>query len=125
MKITSFNPIITTGHYDDVIKLFEELGFEKKHLTTNIDNRGINSATLENADGFRLNISDIKDYTQDTMSIRMNVDNFDEAYDILIKHGFKNPRGDKTIDSKSSKAATMVSPSGFSISLVQHIKDHD
>lgn len=55
----------------------------------------------------------------------MNVDNFDEAYNILIKHGFKNTRGDNTIDSKSSKAATMVSPSGYSISLVQHIKDHD
>ena len=125
MKITSFNPIITTAHYDDAVKLFEELGFEKKHLSTNIDNRGITSVTMENADGFRLNISEIKEYTQDTMGIRMNVDNFDEAYDILIKHGFKNPRGDKTIDSKSSKAATMVSPSGFSISIVQHIKDHD
>ena len=125
MKITSFNPIITTAHYDDAVKLFEELGFEKKHLSTNIDNRGITSVTMENADGFRLNISEIKEYTQDTMGIRMNVDNFDEAYDILIKHGFKTPRGDKTIDSKSSKAATMVSPSGFSISIVQHIKDHD
>ena len=125
MKITSFNPIITTAHYDDAVKLFEELGFEKKHLSTNIDNRGITSVTMENADGFRLNISEIKELTQDRVTIRMNVDNFDEAYDILIKHGFKNPRGDKTIDSKSSMAATMVSPSGFSISIVQHIKDHD
>ena len=95
MKITSFNPIITTSHYDDAVKLFEELGFEKKHLTTNIDNRGITSVTMENADRFRLNISEIKEYTQDTMRIRMNVDNFDEAYDILIKHGFKNPLGDR------------------------------
>ena len=125
MKITSFNPIITTGQYDDAVKLFEELGFERKHLSTNIDNRDITSVTMENAGGFRLNISEIKEYTQDTMGIRMNVDNFDEAYDILTKHGFKNPRGDKTIDSKSSKAVTMVSPSGFTISIVHHIKNHD
>ena len=57
--------------------------------------------------------------------IRMNVDNFAEAYDILTAHGFKNTRGDGTIDTKSSKAATMVSPSGFTISLIEHIKDHD
>ena len=45
----------------------------------------------------------------------MNVDNFEEAYNILIEHGFKNNRGDGTIDSKSSKSATMISPSGFTI----------
>ena len=48
---------------------------------------------------------------------------FEEAYDILLKHGFKNRLGEnETIDSKRSKAATMISPSGFIIALVQHIK---
>ena len=52
----------------------------------------------------------------------MNVDDFDEAYGILTAHGFTNTRGDGTVDTKSSKAATMVSPSGFRIVLVKHIK---
>lgn len=52
----------------------------------------------------------------------MNVDDFDAAYKILIDHGFKNNRGDGTINTSSSKAATMISPSGFTISLIQHIK---
>ena len=46
----------------------------------------------------------------------------DEAYEILIKHGFKNNRGDGTINTKSVKAATIISPSGFMISLIEHIK---
>ena len=52
----------------------------------------------------------------------VNVDNFEEAYEILKKHGFTNTRGDGTIDTKSATAATMVSPSGFRISLIKHIK---
>ena len=51
------------------------------------------------------------------------MDNFDEAYDILLKHGYKNKMGEnKSLESKSSKAATMISPSGSVIALVQHIK---
>ena len=125
MKITSFNPIVATAHCEEVVKLFEELGFEQKHHVRDIDNRDMNAVDMKHPDGFRVDIGDVKQLPQDRTLIRMNVDNFDEAYDLLIKHGFKNTRGDSTIDSKSSKAATMVSPSGYSISVVQHIKDHD
>ena len=56
------------------------------------------------------------------MAINMNVDNFDEAYDFLISRGFVNTRGDKVTDSGSAKATLLVSPSGFAINLVEHIK---
>ena len=56
------------------------------------------------------------------MYIRMNVDDFEEAYAILTTHGLTNTRGDGTLDTKSAKEATMVSPSGFRIALVKHIK---
>ena len=57
------------------------------------------------------------------MCIRMNVDDFDEAYNILISHGFENTRGDGTVETKSAKAATMVSPTGFIISLIKHTRN--
>lgn len=57
------------------------------------------------------------------MAIRMNVDNFEEAYQLLLSHGFKNFYGDETVGTSSSKSAIMISPSGFVINLVQHIKD--
>ena len=125
MKITSFNPIIATAHSEDLVKLFEELGFEKRHHVKAIDNTDMEAIDMKDANGFRVDIGDVKALPQDMTLIRMNVDNFEEAYNILIEHGFKNNRGDGTIDSKSSKSATMISPSGFTISIVQHIKDHD
>lgn len=30
MKITSFHPFIETAHADETIRLFEEMGFEKR-----------------------------------------------------------------------------------------------
>ena len=112
MKITSFNPVIATAHCEDLVKLLRSSALKKDII-------------MKDANGFRVDIGDVKALPQDMMLIRMNVDNFEEAYNILIEHGFKNNRGDGTIDSKSSKSATMISPSGFTISIVQHIKDHD
>ena len=125
MKITSFNPVIATSKCEELVKLFEELGFEQRHHVKSIDGTDMNAVDMKDPNGFRLDIGDVKQMPQDMMFIRMNVDNFEEAYDILIRHGFKNNRGDGTVDTKSSKAAAMFSPSGFAISLVQHIKDHD
>ncbi|MBP5261863.1 MAG: hypothetical protein J6Z43_07050, partial [Clostridiales bacterium] len=58
---------------------------------------------------------------QDMTLIRMNVDNFDEAYEMLISKGFRNSQGDKTVDSATNKSAMMISPSGFAFDLCQHI----
>ena len=37
MQITSFNPLIATAHSDSIIKLFEELGFERRHTKEGIE----------------------------------------------------------------------------------------
>ena len=59
---------------------------------------------------------------QGMTSIRMNVRDFDETYDILISKGFKDVNEGKATDTGSSKGTLLVSPSGFSISLSQHIR---
>ena len=123
MKITSFDPIIISPKADDVIKVFEALGFEKTHTpVTETETRDIPSVRMKNSDGFRLDVADVKDLPRDLMEIRMNVDNFEEAYGILTAHRFTNTRGDSTLETKSATAATMVSPSGFMIALVKHNK---
>lgn len=53
----------------------------------------------------------------------MNVDNFDEAYTLLTALGFKNFYSDQRVAAKSSESAIMISPSGFVIHLIQHIKE--
>ena len=50
------------------------------------------------------------------------IDDFDDAYQMLISRGFKNYYGDQMVDTESSKSAIMISPSGFVINLIHHIK---
>ena len=124
MKITTFDPIIVSPKAEDLISVFEALGFEKSHApVTATSIGGVETIRMKHENGYHVDISDVKGIPQDKTYVRINVDNFEEAYDILLKHGFKNRLGEnETIDSKRSKAATMISPSGFIIALVQHIK---
>ncbi len=62
---------------------------------------------------------------QDIVTIRMNVRDFDEAYRLLEEKGFKNAQGGHVTDTGSSKSTMMVSPSGFTISIAEHIRKED
>ena len=46
----------------------------------------------------------------------------DGAKELFETRGFVNAQGDKITETPSSRATLMVSPSGFAISLGQHIK---
>ncbi len=124
MKITTFNPQIITKNAETVEKIFEELGFEKRHNPKGIGELDVTAIRMKDTNGFYLDISqpDVQ-IQQDLTVIRMNVDNFSEVYDLLTAHGFKNFCGDQTVSTKSSESAIMISPSGFAINLVQHIKE--
>ena len=123
MKITTFNPQIITKDAEPIVALFETLGFEKRHNPEGIGELNVEGIRMKDANGFYLDIStpDIQ-LPQDVTAIRMNVDDFDEAYRVLTQHGFKNFYGDRTVEMKNSKSAMIFSPSGFAINLVQHIK---
>ena len=124
MKITTFNPMILSKNADEIIGLFEELGFERRHQVDNIDDKDISSVRMKDSNGFYLDVARVESMPRDMTTMRMNVSDFDEAYELLKAHGFKNARGeDQTIDSKSARSCLMISPSGFSIQLTQHIKD--
>ena len=123
MKITTFNPMILSKNADEIISLFEELGFERRHQVDNIDDKNISSVRMKDANGFYLDVARVESLPRDMTTMRMNVSDFDEAYELLKAHGFKNARGeDNTIESKSARSCLMISPSGFSIQLTQHIK---
>ena len=123
MKITSFNPLIVSKQAEEIVALFEELGFKKRHAPTMEDQTAADQDfRMKDDNGFALDVAQHPLVPQDLTFIRMNVGDFDEAYEILTKHGFKNTRGDDTLESNNSKAATMVSESGLTIALVQHLK---
>ena len=126
MKITTFNSFIATSQTEETISLFEELGFERHHKKEGIEiaERNDTVIRMKDANGFYIDIlqSD-SNVSHDTMGIRMNVDNIDEAYKMLQDHGFMNVYGDETVNTSSSKAAMMAAPSGFNICVIEHKKD--
>ena len=128
MKITTFNPFINTVHADEVSKLFEELGFERRHTKqgVKIADRDDTVIRMKDAGGFYLDVLQSEaGGSRDVVGIRMNVDDLDAACALLQEHGFKNVYGEDTVETKTSKAAMMVSPSGFCISVIKHIKGEE
>ena len=126
MEITTFNPMILSKNADEIIKLFEELGFERKHQVNNIDSKDISSTRMKDANGFHVDVARVESMERDMTTMRMNVRDFDEAYEFLKSRGFKNIRGeDHAVESKSARSCLMIAPSGFSIQLTQHIRTED
>jgi hypothetical protein len=125
MKITTFNPLIITKDAASAIALFEELGFERHHAKEGIGIQNVTDVRMKDANGFHV---DITQGDNEWTMIRMNVDNLEEATELLKGRGFRMARHEaakETVDTGSSKFNIMVSPSGFIFSVSQHIKDHD
>ncbi len=124
MKITSFNPLIVTARQAEYQEMFEALGFEKRHNKVSGVSEDINTVNLKDSNGFRVDITNYAGMERDMTIIRMNVDDLDEAYNLLSAHGFIARDGSRSL-TPSSKSVLMVSPSGFAIDIVKHIKEED
>ena len=111
MKITTFNPLILSQDAENIVTLFEELGFEKRHNKTGED---FSSNRMKDANGFHVDVVKAP-VPQDMTSIRMNVDSFDEAYALLTAKGFKGTEAEAR-NTGTSRSMMMISPSGFTIS---------
>ncbi|MBR2705972.1 MAG: hypothetical protein IKE74_01875 [Mogibacterium sp.] len=125
MKITSFNPLIVTEDAEPVVKLFEDLGFERRHSKDGIGINNVTDIRMKDANGFHV---DITQGSGEWTMIRMNVDDLEEALEILEGRGFHKARhaaANDTIDTGSSRINIMVSPSGYIFAVSQHSKDQD
>ena len=125
MKITSFNPLIATKDAASAIKLFEELGFERRHTNEGIGKDSVTDVRMKDLNGFHL---DVSQGDGEWMMIRMNVDNLEEAIAFLEEHGFHKARhaaANETVDTGSSRFNIMVSATGFILAVSQHIQEHD
>lgn len=122
MKITSFNPHVITEDAEPVIGLFEDMGFERRH-EKDVDDYDTSDIRMKDANGFYVDISQTNFVAEgDRVAIRMNVDDFDAAYQLLADRGFTNLYGKQPLSTETSRSAMMVSPSGFTINLVHHKK---
>jgi adenylate cyclase class IV len=120
MNFTSFNPMIITNDSEAAIALFEELGFARQHKKDGFL-EDISAVRMKDTNGFYVDVVHAP-VPQDMTTIRMNVEDFDEACELLSAHGFKRKSEGKPTETGSSKGCMMVSPSGFSISISKHYK---
>ena len=123
MKITTFNPQIMTKDAAPLVELFEALGFEKRHNQEGVGELNVKAIRMKDENSFYLDIAESDaPMPHDMVSIRMNVDDFEEAYALLTAKGFRNFYGDDRVVTKTSKSAIMIAPSGFMINLIEHVK---
>ena len=123
MKITGFRPLIVTKDQESVVKVFEELGFERRHRKTDIEGGENIAVAMKDLNGNRISIASSDTIPQDLTGITINVDNFQEAYDFFIGKGFVDPRAGKVTNTSSSRATMLFAPSGFAVTISEHIKD--
>ena len=79
---------------------------------------------MKDANGFHIDVVSGKRgmLERDMTIIRINVDDFDEAAQRLLSHGYRESKIIGKLHTETSKYAFYVAPSGLVINLVQHIK---
>lgn len=125
MKITGFRPLIVTKEQENVVAVFEALGFEKRHTKTDIEGGANVGIAMKDANGNRVVVASADNMPQDLTGIAINVDDFQEAVGFFTSKGFIDPRGGKVTDTSSSRATMLFAPSGFAVSISEHLKNRD
>ena len=112
MKITSFNPLIVTKDAESAIKLFEALGFERRHTKDSIGIENVTDVRMKDANGFHV---DVSQGSGEWTMIRMNVDNLEEAIEFLEALGFHKARheaANKTVGFPAHQGQRLILPRG-------------
>ena len=122
MKITTFNPSIITKEAAPITELFEELGFQQTHNKAENNDVEFSAHRMKDANGFHVDVVEVPVIPQTYTAIRINVDNYDEAYEFFMSKGFREAKGFAPSTTASSKYAYLVSPSGFILDVCEHIK---
>lgn len=122
MKISSICPLIVSPKAEELIKIFEELGFEAAHVKSDIEGGQNINTDMKDANGNRIDIASTEHLEKDLTSIKINIDNFEEALEFFKSKGFINTRGEKITETSSSKDTFLISPSGLGITLSEHLK---
>ena len=122
MKITTFNPSIITKDAGPDMAVFEALGFRQTHNKAENVDVAFSAHRMKDENGFHVDVVEVPVIPQTYSAIRINVDDYDEAYAFFMSRGFREARGFAPGTTASSKYAYLVSPTGFIIDLCEHIK---
>ena len=122
MTLPAFHPLSLSDKSGGPAELFEALGLAHAPTKEAIEGH-VTSYDLKYGEDFRVDVATVDKFPQDLTVIRMNVRDFDEAYQFLLSKGFKPAREDgSTTKTSSSEDTLMFSPSGFAICISEHIR---
>lgn len=125
MNITGFNPQIITKDAEAAIATLEALGFARTHNKTGDDDVVFSSVRMKDANGFHVDVVKAEGvpFERDLTTIRINVDDFDAARELLLSKGYRESKAFGEHETPSSRYAYFVAPSGHIIDVCQHLKE--
>ena len=130
MKITGMTTQIITKEPEAAISLFEALGFERRHNKVGDDEFAFSTVIMKRSkdgsdtESFCVEIvsSPKNPLERDLTAIRINVDDFEAACELMEKMGAERSNKFGTNVTPSSKYQYFILPSGAVIDICYHIK---
>lgn len=130
MKITGLTTQIITKAPEAAISLFESLGFERRHNKTGDDEFSFSTVIMKKAkdgsdtESFCVEIisSPKNPLDRDLTGMRINVDDFEAACELMEKMGAVRSNNFGTNVTPSSKYQYFILPSGAVVDICYHIK---
>lgn len=121
MNITGLRNVVLTPDFENVIKTYEALGFERAHEKNDMGTRGNDEVVLKSASGETIIVIGLKETPNTFTALGINVDNIDEASNELEAQGFTRISGQNQ-KTDSSLGALFRAPQGYMVILSQHTK---
>ena len=100
----------------------DELGFRQTHNKAENVDIEFSAHRMKNESGFHVDLVEFPMIPQTYTAIRINVDDYEEAYDFFMSRGFRESKIAPPSTTASSKYAYLVSPTGVIIDVCEHIK---
>ena len=124
MTVKTYYPALCTPNFEETVKELEALGFTKAHEKNDIAEHNNTNMVMKDGNGNKVDVvslSSMSAVKQSFTAIRMNVENYDEAYAELTAKGFIDLHPG-TVETKSSKSTMLRSKEGFMYILTEHVK---
>ena len=120
MKVTGINPVFAVKDFEETLPIYEALGFKVIHKNPGL--KGCMYYVLADEEDHRFDVAlqpDVDPETDITQMLRINVDDFDEAYKLFTDKGFTSKRG--VHDTDSFTCVSLTDPTGcYSVYLTKH-----
>lgn len=120
MIIKNIYPAFVTNDPKSTLEVLEKIGYKVIHINEGVLDKENVEYVIEDANSNRMDVVYSKNIKNTRQSVRMNVDNFEEALNHFKNNGFEVLVGPDI--KENYKCAFLKAANEFSILLYEHIK---